>query len=130
MQKHSKNHIGNNIRILRVTAGLSQAELGERIGKTRGMISHIEVFGKVNHRTLVSIAEALQTTVENIQTFTPSQPVVTANQATNQSDQSTHYANDHQYLKREISLLEELVTYQKRIIHLLEQKLETEHQRT
>jgi transcriptional regulator with XRE-family HTH domain len=49
MATNKNNHVGFSIRILRNLAGLSQAELAEKIGKTRGIVSYIEKQGKVNH---------------------------------------------------------------------------------
>jgi len=55
--------IGKRIRIARVTAGLTQSELAQKIGVTSAMISSWETGSRActNVRTLERIAEALQT---------------------------------------------------------------------
>lgn len=65
--KNKKDHIGLKIKRLRVIQGLTQEELGERISKTRSLVSYIERTGNINEYVLNSIAEAMGVTVETIE---------------------------------------------------------------
>jgi transcriptional regulator with XRE-family HTH domain len=119
MAKSNKQHVGDAIRILRTLAGMSQTELADKIGKTRGMVSHIERQGKVNHYTLKDIANALNSTVEQIEQYHN-----TKHEKFFGLDSNVEKVNPtiHQ-LEREIELLKELVNHQKKIIELLEKRL-------
>jgi transcriptional regulator with XRE-family HTH domain len=121
MAKSNKQHLGDAIRILRTLAGMNQTELAEKIGKTRGMVSHIERQGKVNHYTLKDIANALNTTIEQIEQY-PN----TKYENTLDLDSNVEKINPaiHQ-MAREIELLKELVNHQKKIIELLEKDYKT-----
>ena len=110
MAKSNKQHVGNVIRILRTLAGMSQTQLADEIGKTRGMVSHIERQGKVNHYTLKDIAKALNTTVEWIEQY----PITKNERVFDTEDTIDILTTKIQQLQREIELLNDLVNPQKK----------------
>lgn len=109
-------HIGQTIRKLRLLAGLNQVELAEKIGKTRGMVSHIEVSGKVNYYTLKQIAEALGTSASYIEQYhdVAEIPSKSSHHAT------PIYSPNHEALENENKLLKEIIAYQRKLIAVLE----------
>lgn len=60
-------HIGLKIKMIRLSKGLKQIDLADRINKTRALVSHIEQTGQVNYYTLESIAKALEVEVAVLQ---------------------------------------------------------------
>lgn len=60
-------HIGLRVKIARISKGLKQDELAERINKTRPLISRIEQTGKVSHYTLKKICEVLEQDINEIE---------------------------------------------------------------
>jgi transcriptional regulator with XRE-family HTH domain len=60
-------HIGLRIKIARISKGLKQEELAERINKTRPLVSRIEQTGKVSHYTLKKICEVLEIDINEIE---------------------------------------------------------------
>lgn len=64
-------HAGKKIKIIRAIKGLSQQELAEKVGRTRALISHIELTGKVNHYTLVQILRVFKMTEEDFEKYHP-----------------------------------------------------------
>lgn len=117
MVKNKKSHIGENIRAIRRMIGWSQAELAERIGKTRGLISIIEKQGKINHYTLQAIANEFDTTISFIENYQIGQAIVTR---ANSEEPLPGPDKTVDVLLREIDLLKELIEHQKKIIALLE----------
>ena len=109
-------HIGQTIRKLRLLAGLNQVELAEKIGKTRGMVSHIEVSGKVNYYTLKQIAEALGTTALYIEQYHENN----GEMPSNISAQVPTYSPNQEALANENKLLKEIIAYQRKLIAVLE----------
>ena len=60
MSKHLKTYIGGQVKILRKQAGLTQAELGEKIGRTAEAISNVETGKSLpSLDTLIATSEAL-----------------------------------------------------------------------
>jgi transcriptional regulator with XRE-family HTH domain len=53
-------HIGLKIKMIRLSKGLKQIDLADKINKTRALVSHIEQTGQVNYYTLETIAKALE----------------------------------------------------------------------
>ena len=88
-------HSGKKIKLLRNLKNISQEQLGEKINKTRALVSHIEQSGKVNHYTLTSILKVL-----NI----------------------SHTLDKIEYLQKENDLLKNLVDSQKKLIEALGEK--------
>ncbi len=46
--------------------GITQAELAEKINKTRALVSHVEQTGQVNYFTLSAIAQALEINFDDV----------------------------------------------------------------
>ena len=57
-------NLGKKIKMARQFRGLTQDQLAEKIGKTRPLISQIEVNGKVNAYTLQKICDELDLDIE------------------------------------------------------------------
>lgn len=61
------SHVGDNIRRYRVGLGLSQAELGERVGKKRSAIGNYEGGTREpDYATLLALAKALGVTASEL----------------------------------------------------------------
>jgi transcriptional regulator with XRE-family HTH domain len=67
-------HIGLRVKIARISKGLKQEELAERINKTRPLISSIEQTGKANHYTLKKICEVLEIDINELEASVASEP--------------------------------------------------------
>ena len=52
-------HLGKQIKIARITKGITQQDLADKINKTRPLISSIEQTGRVNIYTLKQICQVL-----------------------------------------------------------------------
>ena len=113
-------HIGKAIKNLRQLAGLTQTQVGEGIGKTKGLISQIEKTGNVNHYTLVKIAKKLNTSPEKIEQYQKSlaNPKHEEPNAPAQSN-----LPEFELLKLENLHLKEQILLLKKTIVLLESKL-------
>jgi len=60
MSKHLKTYIGGQVKTLRKQSGLTQADLGEKIGRTAEAISNVETGKSLpSLDTLIAVAEAL-----------------------------------------------------------------------
>lgn len=59
-------HIGLRVKLARISKGLSQQELAQKIGKTRPLVSHIEQTGKVALPTLMEISRVLGIPAEDL----------------------------------------------------------------
>ena len=60
MSKHLKTYIGGQVKILRKQSALTQADLGEKIGRTAEAISNVETGKSLpSLDTLIAVAEAL-----------------------------------------------------------------------
>jgi|SRR5688572_1381628 len=60
-------HIGQKIRLLRVSQHMTQQQLAEKIHKERPLISHIERTGKIHHQTFILICKALKVSPEQLE---------------------------------------------------------------
>lgn len=67
--KKGKEHLGHKLKRIRGLLGISQEELARSIGKTRSLVSHLEITGNINKYTLQEIAEALKIDPETIEKF-------------------------------------------------------------
>ncbi len=67
MSEDVRRMVGQNVRRLRLAAGLSQAELAERLGVDRAYVSGLEL-GQCNPTILKlwQVAKALQTQLRNL----------------------------------------------------------------
>ncbi len=59
MAINTKEHIGQKIKAIRTIKNITQEGLGEKIWKTRALISYLERTCSVNEYTFKEIAEAL-----------------------------------------------------------------------
>jgi len=109
-------HIGTKIKIARITKGLTQEGLAEKINKTRPLVSHIEQTGKANIYTLKKICNVLDLDITEIQNeiFEP---------RINHVKEEATLKTEIRRLKEEISILKELVQSQKDMISELKEKL-------
>ena len=60
-------HIGEKIRLARVSRHMTQQQLAEIIHKERPLISHIERTGKIHHDTFTAICKALKITADELE---------------------------------------------------------------
>lgn len=99
-------HLGLRIKVERVAKGMTQQQLADKINKTRPLISHIEQTGKVNHYTLLSICNALNVNIEELDSSARlvSEPV--------ESQELILLKNENQQLRRKYSL-KEVMSFQK-----------------
>jgi transcriptional regulator with XRE-family HTH domain len=107
-------HIGIAIKKLRQLAGLTQQNVADAMGKTKGLVSQIEKTGKVNYYTLVSIAKQLKTTPEKIEQYhqvlaNPKQNLQTA-PVQNNLPELEILRLENKHLKEQISLLRKTIT--------------------
>jgi transcriptional regulator with XRE-family HTH domain len=125
VKKQPKMHIGTRIKRLRAFKGLNQEDLAQAIGKTRSLISHLEKTGNVNRYTLLEIAQALQTTVEELEQMElePSSKAVDASKIIGKPISKTAqgvglFAEDMiSQQKKEIEFLKETIQNQWKVIH-------------
>ncbi|MBC7863986.1 MAG: helix-turn-helix transcriptional regulator [Bacteroidia bacterium] len=111
-------NLGLNIKLARIAKGWSQQDLAERIHKTRPLISHIELSGKVNTYTLTRICKVLNLDItgfengfsESVMPFFP------------ESVNPSLLKLKIEKLEDEIELLKELVATQKEVIAELRKK--------
>lgn len=111
--------IGKKIKLARVAKGWTQDDLAEKINKTRGLISQIELTGKANNYTLKELEKVLNISfgdelseVNDLQAnyTVKGESIVQLMQQKSDSQQS------------EIATLRELVETQKKLIMALEAK--------
>jgi transcriptional regulator with XRE-family HTH domain len=67
--KSKKVHLGHKLKRIRSMQGISQEELAKAIGKTRSLISHLEITGNINKYTLQEIANVLNVDIATIEDF-------------------------------------------------------------
>jgi|688.fasta_scaffold1289373_1 transcriptional regulator with XRE-family HTH domain len=104
-----KNHIGQRIRLARLSKGWTQEDLAEKINKTRPMISHIERTGSITFDTLEQVAKGLGIELADLQNVSSEQILAP----------STMDSPEWKALVRENELLAELVENQRvRILYL------------
>ena len=60
-------HLGEKIRLARVSRHMTQQQLAELIHKERPLISHIERTGKIHHDTFTAICKALKITAAELE---------------------------------------------------------------
>lgn len=110
-------HLGIKIKVARLSKGLTQQELADKIHKTRPLISHIEQTGKVNYDTLTQISKALGISVDEMENIV-NEPAH-GYQATSTIEK---YVQLIEQLKKENEMLKELLSSQKEIIEMLKRK--------
>lgn len=108
---------GKKIKVLRSYKGISQAELAQKINKTRALVSHVEQTGKVNHTTLIEILKVLNITFEDFENF----ELKNYKGISNTNDLSL-LRKEFENCQKEKDLLKEIVEHQKKIIQMMEKK--------
>ncbi len=103
-------HIGQKIRLLRVSQRLTQQQLAEKIHKERPLISHIERTGKIHHQTLLDICKALKVSSEQLE-FASDEPFGSYSLGTMNEIQKLRLENDR--LKTELRLKDEIILVMK-----------------
>ena len=99
-------HIGEKIRLARVSKHMTQQQLAEKIHKERPLISHIERTGKVHHDTFTAICKALKLTADELEGGF-SEAVPGYSQVMVRENQTLKSENER--LKSELRLKDELV---------------------
>ncbi len=97
-------HLGLRIKVARISRKITQAELAEKINKTRPLISSIEQTGKVNFYTLKKICDVLGLDID----------VLT--QSTEDLGVFTYKGGSDSVSKEKIKSLEQEVDYLKRLV--------------
>lgn len=105
-------HIGTRIKLARITKGWKQEDLAEKIHKTRGLVSQIELTGKVNEQTLKDLEKALGislTDIEDIKEPAELYQVKGSNIVTLLKERITSLENENAALKKLNSSQEEII---------------------
>jgi len=110
-------HIGQKIRLLRVSQGMTQQQLSEKIHKERPLISHIERTGKIHHQTFLLICKALKVSPEQLE-FASDEPF--ANYTSGTVTEIQVLKSEVDRLKNELRLKDEIILAMK--AHLKEIK--------
>ncbi len=116
-------HSGEKIKLLRQLKGMNQENLSEKIGKTRALVSHIETTGKVHYETLLTILKNLEISEEDFKNFDGKDLKI--GQSKDQKKYESEIVDLKELLarmKKENSMLKDLVGSQKEIIDLLKEK--------
>ena len=101
-------HIGQKIRLLRVSQHMTQQQLAEKIHKERPLISHIERKGKVHHQTLLQICKALKVSPEQLE-FASDEPF----SSYSKDPDNTILKTEIERLKSELLLKDEIIQLMK-----------------
>ncbi|MES2779163.1 MAG: helix-turn-helix domain-containing protein [Bacteroidota bacterium] len=110
-------HLGLRIKIARISKGMTQEELAEKINKTRPLISSIEQTGKANYYTLKKICEVLGLELDEI-TNQVNDP-----QAPYGLNKNTKQAEQLKQLEKELQQLQLLTQSQADLIAALKEKI-------
>lgn len=111
-------HLGKKIKLVRIAKGYTQQELGDKVGKTRPLISSIEQTGNVNMYTLMDICKVLDLSAEDLDQVGTSQDAYFPYMGKNKNDLEELKA-ENKRLKEDVEILKELVDSQKEIIQFL-----------
>jgi len=103
-------HIGQKIRLLRVSQALTQQQLAEKIHKERPLISHIERSGKIHHQTFLLICKALKVSPEQLE-FASDEPF--GNYLTGNKNEIQVLKSENERLKNELRLKDEIINAMK-----------------
>lgn len=67
MKSRLKFHLGQKIKRIRASKGITQEELSKKIGKTRALVSYYERTGEINKYTFKEICDALNVTEDFVE---------------------------------------------------------------
>lgn len=121
-------HIGLKIKMIRLSKGLKQIDLADKINKTRALVSHIEQTGQVNYYTLETIAKALEidATVLNSEIVSDSGYMYYQKENSDSTIPTYHEEEEKDLsikkLEEEVNFLKQLVKSQLEIIEALSKK--------
>ncbi len=110
-------HLGIKIKMARMSKGLSQQDLADKINKTRALVSHVEQTGKVNAYTLNKICKALNMEIDQIEHI-----INESKNDFNAKFQKDSLLREVELLKQEIKLLKDMINMQKDVINDLRSK--------
>ena len=115
-------HLGLRIKIARISKGLKQEELAEKINKTRPLISNIEQTGKANHYTLKKICEVLDLDINELESSVVAEPSklndgFQQKQLYNLTNKIKDIEEDNHNLRSLVSAQSELIKKQKEFIN-------------
>lgn len=110
-------NLGKKIKMARQFRGLTQDQLAEKIGKTRPLISQIEVNGKVNAYTLQKICDELDLDIDQ---FNGDAFFELAATFSKKKSSKNKFAEEN---SGELEALRELVKIQKEMIESLKKRL-------
>ena len=121
-------HLGLKIKLARISKGLKQEELAEKINKTRPLISNIEQTGKANHYTLKKICEVLDLDINELESSVVAEPTKSNNgfqqqQLFNLTNKIKDIEEDNHNLRSLVSAQSELIKKQKEFINKQSKKL-------
>jgi transcriptional regulator with XRE-family HTH domain len=112
-------HLGLRIKIARISKGITQEELAEKINKTRPLISSIEQTGKANYYTLRKICEVLELEWDETTNM------VNDPKAPYGSGKNAKQAEQIKQLEKDLAQLQLLVQSQADLILALKEKIAT-----
>jgi transcriptional regulator with XRE-family HTH domain len=115
-------HLGLRIKLARISKGLKQEELAEKINKTRPLISNIEQTGKANHYTLKKICEVLDLDINDLESSVVAEPTKLNNgfqqqQLFSLTNKIKDIEEDNHNLRSLVSAQSELIKKQKEFIN-------------
>jgi len=118
-----KMHSGQKIKKLRQLKGYTQEELSGKINKTRALLSHIELTGKVNHYTFLAILKTFGMSEGDFEQFDGTL-LTTREPGTKYYDKKaiTLLKQKLDNYQKENDMLKQLVLSQKKIIEMMEKK--------
>jgi transcriptional regulator with XRE-family HTH domain len=114
-------NIGLRIKIARISKGLKQEELAEKINKTRPLISSIEQTVKANHYTLKKICEVLELDIDTLESSVVAESSdlnsYQIEQLTSLRSRIKELEDDNNNLRSLVSAQSELIKKQKEFIN-------------
>jgi transcriptional regulator with XRE-family HTH domain len=121
-------HLGLRIKLARISKGLKQEELAEKINKTRPLISNIEQTGKANHYTLKKICEVLDLDINELESSVVAEPTklndgFQQQQLFSLTNRIKEIEEDNDNLRSLVSAQSELIKKQKEFINKQSKKL-------
>jgi transcriptional regulator with XRE-family HTH domain len=122
-KKEEYMHIGQKIKKLRQLKGYTQAELSGKINKTRALLSHIELSGKINHYTFLAILKFFGMSEDDFDRFDET-ILITGDPGTKYYDKKdiTLLKQKLENCQNENEMLKEIIGSQKKIIGMMEKK--------
>lgn len=113
-------HIGLQIKLARISKGLTQQDLAVRIFKTRPLVSHIEQKGEVNEKTLADIKKVLDMLEQNNGVNEPAEHYgINLYQQKFVQQEVEHLLREVELLRSENEVLRQLADTQKQLIEKL-----------